>query len=75
MAQPWPSPCINICRMHPQTGWCEGCGRSLDDITWWSRMDEAAKGRVWALLPKRLHQMLDASPASGASAGDGARSP
>ena len=41
------SPCINICRMHAATGWCEGCARTIDEIA------EAARQRVWALLPAR----------------------
>lgn len=30
------SPCINICRMNPRTGLCEGCYRSIDEITVWA---------------------------------------
>jgi predicted Fe-S protein YdhL (DUF1289 family) len=29
------SPCIEICRIDPQTGWCEGCLRTLEEITEW----------------------------------------
>ncbi len=47
------SPCINICRMHAGTGWCEGCARTLDEIAAWGGMDEAARRRVWELLPQR----------------------
>ncbi len=35
------SPCINICRMHAPTGWCEGCLRTIDEIATWGRMDAA----------------------------------
>lgn len=47
------SPCINICRMHAGTGWCEGCARTLDEIAAWGGLDEAARRRVWELLPQR----------------------
>lgn len=30
------SPCINVCQMDPRTGLCEGCYRSIDEITVWS---------------------------------------
>ena len=40
------SPCINICRMHEATGWCEGCLRTLDEIAGWSGLDEGARGAV-----------------------------
>jgi uncharacterized protein len=53
---PVPSPCINICRMDEATGWCEGCLRSIDEIVAWSALDDAAKHRVWALLPARREQ-------------------
>ena len=48
-----PSPCINVCRIHAGTGWCEGCLRTLDEITVWSRLDDAGKRAVWAELPGR----------------------
>ena len=47
------SPCTNVCRMDPASGWCVGCRRSLDEIAAWSRMDDAQKRAVWALLPAR----------------------
>ncbi len=53
------SPCQSVCIMHPQTGWCEGCLRSLAEIADWSRMDAAAKLAVWAQLPERLQARLD----------------
>jgi prolyl-tRNA editing enzyme YbaK/EbsC (Cys-tRNA(Pro) deacylase)/predicted Fe-S protein YdhL (DUF1289 family) len=57
-AQNVPSPCISVCRMGPQTGWCEGCYRSLDEIGQWSRLDDAAKREVWARIEARLTQEL-----------------
>lgn len=53
-----PSPCQSVCIMHPDTGWCEGCLRTLAEIADWSRMDSSAKQRVWALLPGRLQQRI-----------------
>jgi uncharacterized protein len=50
---PVTSPCINICRMDPRSGWCEGCLRTIDEITLWSRLDDDAKRMVWAQLPAR----------------------
>ena len=51
-----PSPCQSVCVMHPGTGWCEGCLRTLDEIAGWSRMDNTAKRAVWAQLPGRVAQ-------------------
>jgi predicted Fe-S protein YdhL (DUF1289 family) len=56
------SPCINVCRMHAPTGWCEGCARTIDEIAAWGLLDEAARRRIWALLPARqavLQPMLE----------------
>ena len=47
------SPCINICRMNPATGLCEGCFRTLDEIAAWSMMSAEEKRAVLAQLPAR----------------------
>jgi len=47
------SPCINVCKMNPATGLCEGCLRSLDEIASWSAYSPAQKRAVLALLPAR----------------------
>jgi len=54
---PVPSPCRNICRMDPTSGWCEGCLRTIDEIAAWSTADDAAKRRVWTQLPERARQL------------------
>ena len=50
------SPCINVCRMHAGTGWCEGCLRTIDEIAAWGALDEQLKREVLALLPERRRQ-------------------
>lgn len=47
------SPCINVCRMHPRTGLCEGCLRTIDEITVWSRLDDAGKLGVLGQIDQR----------------------
>ena len=54
-----PSPCINVCHMHAQTGWCEGCARSIDEIIIWGRADDATKRAVLAQLPERREQLRE----------------
>ena len=51
-----PSPCVSVCVMNPQTAWCEGCMRTLQEIGDWSRMNDAAKRQVWQQIPVRLLQ-------------------
>lgn len=47
------SPCVNLCRMNPATGYCDGCLRSIDEIVAWTRLDDSGKRSVLALLPAR----------------------
>jgi len=42
--------------MNAQTGWCEGCFRTLDEIAAWSSMNDLQKRAVWKLLPQRRAQ-------------------
>jgi predicted Fe-S protein YdhL (DUF1289 family) len=53
IAAPVPSPCISVCRMNAQTGLCEGCLRTLDEIAAWSTMADEAKRTVWRLIEQR----------------------
>lgn len=48
-----PTPCINVCRMSPDTGLCEGCFRTLDEIARWSRQDDEGKRRILSAVTKR----------------------
>ncbi len=65
-----PSPCQSVCIMHPDTGWCEGCLRSIDEIAAWSRMDPAQKRAVWGQLTDRLAQRLALEPAAASDTQD-----
>ena len=47
------SPCINVCRMRADTGYCEGCFRSLDEIARWSGSADAEKLRILAAAERR----------------------
>ena len=33
------TPCVNICTLDARAGRCLGCGRTVDEITRWSRME------------------------------------
>jgi predicted Fe-S protein YdhL (DUF1289 family) len=68
MTAPVPSPCINVCRMNPASGWCEGCLRTLDEIAAWSTMSEKDKLAVWAQLDERRERVVPPQAAGQASA-------
>ena len=55
-----PSPCTNVCRIDPATGWCEGCLRTLDEIAAWGGSDDAARRAIWKRLPARRQALADA---------------
>ncbi len=47
------SPCISICRIQAESGLCEGCFRTIPEITAWSRADDAEKRQIWQVLAQR----------------------
>lgn len=53
-----PSPCINVCRMNAQTGLCEGCFRTIDEIAHWSAASNAEKRAVWEEIRWRQEQLF-----------------
>jgi len=57
-----PSPCINVCRMDPATGWCEGCLRTIDEIIAWGTMADDDKRAVWQLIEQRRVRWQAAAP-------------
>ena len=48
------TPCVKICTLDARAGLCLGCGRTVDEITRWSRMNASERARVMAELPARL---------------------
>lgn len=49
-----PSPCISICRISADTGWCEGCFRTLGEISAWSRSGPDAQRMLWQTIQQRM---------------------
>ncbi|MCB0258475.1 MAG: DUF1289 domain-containing protein [Calditrichaeota bacterium] len=47
------SPCIKLCRIDPQSGFCAGCYRTIEEIARWSRLDDAGKSEIYRELEKR----------------------
>ncbi|MEX2525816.1 MAG: DUF1289 domain-containing protein [Gammaproteobacteria bacterium] len=50
------SPCINVCRMDPDTQLCRGCRRSMDEIARWAGMEERERNRIMKELHNRSHK-------------------
>ncbi len=47
------SPCVQICVVHPVERICTGCYRTIDEISQWSKLDEAERCRITEELPAR----------------------
>jgi uncharacterized protein len=50
---PVPSPCIDVCRMDPKTGFYAGCLRTIEEITRWSTATDDIKRAVWVEIRNR----------------------
>ena len=51
--EPVPSPCNNVCRIDPRSGLCEGCLRTIEEVTAWGSLDDAGRREVWQRLERR----------------------
>ncbi|MEO6918284.1 MAG: DUF1289 domain-containing protein [Collimonas sp.] len=47
------SPCINVCVMNAESGLCDGCQRTLDEIALWGGASDAQKRTIWQLILQR----------------------
>ena len=54
VAQAVPSPCVAVCQMQDDTGWCWGCRRTLHEIAQWSNLDNPARRAIWQAIAVRL---------------------
>ena len=49
-----PSPCISVCRINAATGLCDGCYRSLREISGWAWSGPAAQRLLWSEIGRRM---------------------
>ncbi|MBN9045507.1 MAG: DUF1289 domain-containing protein [Rhizobiales bacterium] len=47
------SPCILVCTIDTETGFCLGCARTLDEIARWSSMSAEERHAILAQLHDR----------------------
>jgi len=52
-----PSPCNGICKIDDASGWCLGCGRTIDEIVRWGSTHSADRKAVMAELPVRMRKL------------------
>lgn len=47
------SPCVNICVIHEESGFCLGCFRTRAEIAGWSRLTPDQRRETMEALPAR----------------------
>jgi Protein of unknown function (DUF1289). len=50
--------------MSPDTGWCEGCQRTIDEITRWSRSTDDDRRGILAAVAERREWLGEAAPSA-----------
>ena len=68
LLSPVPSPCVSLCKMNRNSGLCEGCLRTLDEIAAWGSLDDLARLAVLRHLPARRVAWAQRHPATAAPA-------
>ena len=59
LQKPVKTPCVKVCAVDGETGYCLGCGRTLNEIGGWARFSDADRDRVMADLPPRMAALKD----------------
>lgn len=59
MAETVESPCIGVCTMNEQTGYCAGCFRTIEEITKWWEMAPAQQKQVLEMIEQRQQAAFD----------------
>ncbi len=59
IAQAEMSPCVGVCGLDQDTGWCYGCGRTSMEIEGWQVFDDDKRERLEEELPNRVKQLLE----------------
>lgn len=47
------SPCVRVCQLDPDTGFCRGCYRTVDEIAGWPEMSDRDKEECLNILDER----------------------
>jgi predicted Fe-S protein YdhL (DUF1289 family) len=54
-----PTPCISVCRVNAKDGLCEGCFRTLGEISAWGRSTPDYKRELWKTIMHRVKLARD----------------
>lgn len=56
--EPEDSPCQLVCSMERESGLCFGCGRSQDEISYWTLKSKEERQAILAELPSRMPPLI-----------------
>ena len=59
------TPCVKLCVVDPDSGFCIGCGRSRSEIAGWIGMSAGARRAVMAELGDRMTSLTRAKRRKG----------
>lgn len=51
--RPIATPCVKVCAVDGQSGYCLGCRRTLVEIAGWVRLSDEERAAIMAALPHR----------------------
>jgi uncharacterized protein len=63
------TPCVKICVVDPETGFCIGCGRTRMEIGGWLGMSADERRAVMGTLPDRVATLTQRKSRRGGRAG------
>lgn len=63
------TPCVKICVLDPETGFCIGCGRTRDEIAGWLTMTAEDRHQVMARLDERVETLTRRKRRKGGARG------
>ncbi|XUK76387.1 Fe-S protein (plasmid) [Erwinia rhapontici] len=58
------SPCTDVCIFDNPKGWCQGCGRTLNETREWRKLSPYHRKAIERALPGRL-EILTTGPEKG----------
>jgi predicted Fe-S protein YdhL (DUF1289 family) len=59
------TPCVKVCVLDPESGYCIGCGRTRHEIAGWLDMTDQLRRDIMAGLPQRVDSLTRAKRRRG----------
>ena len=56
------TPCVKVCLLDPETGLCEGCGRTREEVARWGSLSEEERLDIMARLEERMRAAFLQAP-------------